>query len=371
MGGPVFNRSVEGVAAGTKVYGVRGRSDRENGVGVLGLGSFFGVSGRGENGLAGVNGESVNGWGVRGVSDKSEGVMGFSNSRSGVKGQSNSGSGVRGFSDSHDGVSGQSNSGVGVSGVSDSGDGVHGFANSGSGVGGRSPSGIGVRGESDTNAGVHAISNRIAGVGVRAWGLNDSTGVAAFSHGTAGIWLGGFSAGEFWGAVNINGNLTTSGTKSFKIDHPLDPSNKYLCHSSVESPDMKNVYDGVVVLDAKGEAVVVLAAWFEALNKEFRYQLTPISAPGPNLHIAEEIKNQRFKIAGGSPGMKVCWQVTGIRQDAWAQANPLVVEQDKLANERDFYLHPEAHGYPAQKSIVEARYAEELRQFREEQQKIT
>jgi hypothetical protein len=69
--------------------------------------------------------------------------------------------------------------------------------------------------------------------------------------------------------------------------------------------------------------------------------------------------------------MKVCWQVTGIRQDAKAQANPLVVEQDKLANERGYYLHPEAHGYPAQKSIAEARYPKELSQFRAEQQKIT
>ena len=115
----------------------------------------------------------------------------------------------------------------------------------------------------------------------------------------AGIWLGALYAGLFYGDVKINGNLTAS-TKSFKIDHPLDPSNKYLNHSSVESPDMKNVYDGVVVLDDKGEAVVVLAAWFEALNKDFRYQLTPIGAPGPNLHIAKEIENQRFKIAGGS-----------------------------------------------------------------------
>src|SRR5207302_10508424 len=124
---------------------------------------------------------------------------------------------------------------------------------------------------------------------------------------------------------------------------------------------MKNVYDGVVDLDAKGEAVVVLAAWFEALNKEFRYQLTPIGAPGPNLHIAEEIKNQRFKIAGGSSGMKVCWQVTGIRQDARAQAHPVIVEQDKTTSERGLYLHPELYGHSSDKSVILAPYGKKLK----------
>ena len=90
------------------------------------------------------------------------------------------------------------------------------------------------------------------------------------------------------GKVRITGNLEKAGG-SFKIDHPLDPSNKYLRHSFVESPDMKNVYDGVVALDEKGEAEIDLPDWFSALNKDFRYQLTAIGAPGPNLYIAEEI----------------------------------------------------------------------------------
>ncbi len=132
---------------------------------------------------------------------------------------------------------------------------------------------------------------------------------------------------------------------------------------------MKNVYDGVAVLDAHGEAVIDLPAWFEALNKEFRYQLTPIGAPGPNLYIAEEINNHHFKIAGGATALKVCWQVTGIRQDAWAQANQFVAEQDKPASEQDHYLSPEAYGYSLEKSIVGVRHPEILRQFIENQQR--
>ena len=108
----------------------------------------------------------------------------------------------------------------------------------------------------------------------------------------------------------IHGPLEKPGGQ-FKIDHPLDPANKYLYHSFVESPDMKNVNDGVVALDDKGEAEIQLPDWFSALNKDFRYQLTAIGAPGPNLYIAEEIsdaitrygnsssnRNSHFKIAG-------------------------------------------------------------------------
>ena len=92
------------------------------------------------------------------------------------------------------------------------------------------------------------------------------------------------------GRVFIRGPLEKPGG-SFKIDHPLDPANKYLYHSFVESPDMKNIYDGVLVLDENGEAEIDLPDWFGALNKDFRYQLTAIGAPGPNLYIAEEISD--------------------------------------------------------------------------------
>jgi hypothetical protein len=44
------------------------------------------------------------------------------------------------------------------------------------------------------------------------------------------------------------------------------------------------------------------------------------------------LSDNRFVIAGGSAGMKVSWQVTGIRADAWALANPLKVEEEKTGN---------------------------------------
>ena len=197
--------------------------------------------------------------------------------------------------------------------------------------------------------------------GVRALGSFAGAAVVAESNGVTGTGIlaaGPTLAGQFNGNVDINGDLNVSGAKSFKIDHPLDAAKKYLYHASVESSEMKNIYDGVVVLDARGEAEVTLSAWFDALNTDFRYQLTAIGAAGPDLYIAEEMSANRFKIAGGRPNMKVCWQMTGVRQDAWAKANPLPVEQDKPAQEQGYYLHPELYGESDEKSIVRARYPE-------------
>jgi hypothetical protein len=181
------------------------------------------------------------------------------------------------------------------------------------------------------------------------------------------------------GEVTVNGRLIKR-AGSFKIDHPLDPANKYLSHSFVESPDMKNVYDGVVVLDNKGEAEIELTDWFGALNKDFRYQLTAIGAPGPNLHIAEEISdgvtncsssnnknnNSHFKIAGGTSGMKVSWQVTGIRKDPYAKAHPIQIEEDKPDKERGYYIYPDLYGKAAQKGISRLFFPEEEERKKQE-----
>lgn len=161
-------------------------------------------------------------------------------------------------------------------------------------------------------------------------------------------------AGYFQGKTHINGTLSKLGG-SFKIDHPLNPANKYLQHSFVESPDMMNVYNGNAILDEAGEAIVTLPDYFDALNRDFRYQLTSVGAPAPNLHIASRIgaaglPNQ-FTIAGGAPDTEVSWQVTGIREDPWANAHRIEVEVDKPANEQGYYLTPVEHGMAASAGI--------------------
>ena len=142
--------------------------------------------------------------------------------------------------------------------------------------------------------------------------------------------------------------------KNFKIDPPLDPANKYLIHPCVESAEAVNLYQGNVVLDPNGEAWVTLPEWLETLNKDFRYPLTAIGAPAPNLHVAEEIQNNRFRIAGGNAGLKVSWQISGVRNDAWAKAHAMEAETVKPDSERGYYLHPELHGQSAKKGIERA-----------------
>jgi hypothetical protein len=153
-------------------------------------------------------------------------------------------------------------------------------------------------------------------------------------------------AGVFDGDVDVSGILFKGGG-AFRIDHPLDPENKYLAHSFVESPDMKNIYDGVAVFDEAGVAVVTLPDWFEALNGDFRYQLTPMGAAFVP-YVAEEIAGNQFKVGGGIPGKMVSWQVTGIRHDAFANANRIQVEELKPDAAAGTYLHPEAFGKPAE-----------------------
>jgi hypothetical protein len=151
----------------------------------------------------------------------------------------------------------------------------------------------------------------------------------------------------------VFGTLTAN-SKNFVIDHPLDPANKYLAHASIESSEQACVYSGNIVLDDKGEAVVNLPVWVEALNEDFRYQLTCVGRSAP-VYIADEVANNQFRIGGGTAGMKVSWQLTGIRKDAWAKAYPLVVEQDKSEEEKGYFRHPELFGSDQQHSIAHLR----------------
>ncbi len=156
----------------------------------------------------------------------------------------------------------------------------------------------------------------------------------------------------FTGNVTIEGDAAITGTVSkgsgsFVIDHPLDPKNKLLYHSFVESPDVKNIYDGIVMLDHRGEATIILPHYFDALNGDVRYQLQPIGAPMPNLYVKIEEANNRFTVAGGEPSSRVSWQVTGIRHDPYILANPIIVEVEKGPNApyaQGTYVHPQVYG---------------------------
>jgi hypothetical protein len=331
-GGANSGTGVIGFGAGADGPGVRGIGSGGPNTGPAGP---AGVYGQGGNGAPGVNGQGGNGApGVVGQAGAgiADGVDGFATGNF---------SGVAGF--------GGPNAGTGVFGLGGTltlpdqppltGPGVRGIGGSGPNTVPQSSNGlvspVGVYGQGASGAdGVRGVAGQGPG-GPDSW-------AGVHGVGGAGPPAPGFPAsfaGLFDGAVQINGNLSVSGTVTkgggaFQIDHPLDPTNKYLVHSFVESPDMKNIYDGVAVANALGEVTVELPEYFDALNKNFRYQLTPIGAPTPNLHVKQELIENRFTIAGAAPGQRVCWQVSGTRKDAWALANPIVVEREKPKSER-------------------------------------
>jgi hypothetical protein len=338
----VIGRSLQGSgvqAQSESAYGVLGVSF---GVAPDGNG-VFGTSTTGGNGVVGyvgtatgVVGASASGDGVSGVSGTGNGVVGENYSQpgdpvdplpAGVLGQSELGNGVTGESTSGSGVFGLNDgaeSGVWGSNCSnDAGIGVKGTSLAGSGVAATSLLGDGVYGDTILGNGVEGFSSRGAGV----LGENDSGGYA----------------GVFLGNVRITGNLSKAGG-GFEIDHPLDPENKYLRHSFVESPDRLNIYNGTVTTDDSGEAAVVLPDYFNALNYQCCYQLTVIGQFAQAI-VAEEVgQDNEFTIKTSEPRVTVSWQVTGIRQDPWALANRVEQEAEKIGEELGRYLHPRLWG---------------------------
>jgi hypothetical protein len=151
---------------------------------------------------------------------------------------------------------------------------------------------------------------------------------------------------DFTGDMTITGNLTVTGNiakggGTFKIDHPLDPTNKYLVHSFVESPEMMNVFSGNVTTDASGYATVTMPSYFEAANKDFRYQLTVMGSFAQAI-IKEKVSNNKFVIQTNNPNVEVSWQVTSVRADKYANKNRVVPELEKEL--KGTYIHPELYG---------------------------
>jgi hypothetical protein len=300
------------------------------GTGVHGFGGpgFIskGVSVAGGIGVEGIGGSSQ--FGEGGVGMHAQGGQGLLDGNGGIGAQGEGGSPQRtGF-----------HAGAGVVGTG----GTTIFGNGGVGVGAIGGSGTG--------------NDQKGGVGILATAGKGDLGA------TDGL------AGEFDGDVRISGSLV-KGSGSFKIDHPLDPGNKYLSHSFVESPDMMNVYNGNITTDSNGDAVVQLPEYFAALNRDFRYQLTAIGTTFTDSIVAEEIRDNHFSIKTSLPNVEVSWQVTGVRQDAYANRNRVSVEENKSDAESGLYLHPEAFDQPVEKSILMSKQPEILRHIAESSRK--
>ncbi|MBK9189702.1 MAG: hypothetical protein IPM33_12190 [Phycisphaerales bacterium] len=260
---------------------------------------------------------------------------------------------------------------VGVQGQADSpqGTGVLGWAQATTGatygVWGRanSPAGIAVAGEhlattgaatgvlgtvtstTDEATGVYGGASGATGNTTGVWGVTASTstgatGVYGEAVATTGLTFGvcGSNGGTQGYGVFALGDIGATGVKEFVIDHPLDPANKLLHHYCAEGPKPFNIYKGNATLDEGGEAWVELPSYFEAINTNPTYQLTAIGAPAPMLHVAQPVKNGRFMIGGGEPGMQVSWCVTGERNDERMRTRPVLDESDKPESMRGVLL---------------------------------
>ncbi len=235
------------------------------------------------------------------------------------------------------------------------------------GVGSYGASNYGLHGQSYggiEGKGVFGLASGASYEGVGVSGLssgNPNLALGTYGGATASAWGYGVF-GEAWGnsitnwaayfvgAANVTGDFF-SGSPAVRIDHPLDPENKYLQHSQMQSPDMLNVYTGNIITDSNGDADVTMPDYFTAINSDFRYQLTVVGQFAQAI-ISGEIQDNRFSIKTDKPNVKVSWQVTGIRQDKYAQAHRVETEVAKLPQEAGKYLHPELYGFGPDRSTT-------------------
>jgi hypothetical protein len=385
---------VLGTAASPGGRGVQGSNTATNGTGVYGVANN-GVTAKG------VWGRTVNGGqnharagGVYGEATGSGTGVSAYNASGGYGVEATGSIAIRGYTTGSGfiGVAGESATygvvGYGAYGTIGNGTtvGVHGYAQSPTATAVAAEGGTtGVRAITSTNYGVEAKAkygvraegSATDGIGVDALGLTaiqatggtqgvvatganfglsgtGSTGVLGFGDDIGVYGQGGSFAGDFAGNVRVSDVLEVNGSKAFVIDHPSDPANKTLAHSCVEAPEVMNIYRGAATLDDRGRATVRMPGYFRAINTDFGYQLTPVGAAAPELHVAREIERNSFAIAGGTPGLKVCWVVTAVRSDAWAKAHPFRVERRKRRKDHGTYLHPELYGRPQSEAVNRA-----------------
>jgi hypothetical protein len=351
-----FAGNGDGKAGGNGVTGLGGNSNSSGGgAGIVGAGGNT-DSGPGGPGISVFGGSSNSGFGGAGVTALGGRSAGTGNQARGGDGVVATGGNV--------GTNGKAGDGVVATGgdYPEGGTPGHGVVatgghHRGSGVVAMGADELG--GTFDGGEGVSALGGASSGAG-----RSSGNGIVAI----AGNNLNGADkgiAGFFIGSVRILGDLNVNGTKNFRIDHPLDPENKYLVHAAIESSEVLNIYSGNITTDGNGEAVVSLPAWFEVLNKDLRYQLTVIGTFAQAI-VAEKAKGNRFVIKTNGPNVEVSWQVTGVRSDAVMLKRPFKPEEEKSERERGTYLNPEAYGQPEERGVEWMRHFELMQHLKQQ-----
>lgn len=227
------------------------------------------------------------------------------------------------------------------------------------------------------------------GYGVYGIGVNGVVGETNYSQGNA-IWGENYDAvaplgngigvagkgyygvigedrylGSVTGAYGVfsNGNFAATGTKSFIIDHPSNPENKFLRHFSTESNEVLNIYRGNAVFNENGEAIITLPEYYDDINKNPSYNLTPVGGFA-QLYVKEEISGGTFIIGGGTVGQKVSWTIYAERNDRYLQEYPAQrdVELEKREGQKGTYLMPQLYGQPTEKAMIQSKGKTEVEQ---------
>lgn len=266
--------------------------------------------------------------------------------------------GVLGFGQVNSTTNGISYGVVGqaTSGGSKYNTGIFGYARGATGTNARNWGVLGVSDDPNSAAAVLGIADPVGGSnghGLEGDVLSGTDQIGVFGYTMAST--ASDYAGYFLG--NLYATTASSGIKAFKIDYPLDPENKYLFHSSVESNEMMNVYSGNVTTDAQGNAIVLLPEYFQSLNKDFRYQLTCINEFAQAI-VGEKIRNNQFTIRTDKPNVEVSWMVTGVRQDPLANKYRIKDVVDKPESEKGTYLVPELYGKTMDQAAHKPSYLE-------------
>jgi hypothetical protein len=349
------NTGVYGTYAGsgnTASGGIFQVATTDGGIGMIALNGSPSTAQTNFGGLSFSLGGSANNYGLQGVVGDGSGTV---NTWTSVDVTT---AGLYGYNESTTGGAGSYGYGVqGVVGLTDytNGYGVFGrnfgANNAGFQVGVLGDGGHGVWGQSQNNGGV-GVYGLINPTGTN-FNYSQTAGVAgAIAPDGAGVV--GEGAFPNWGVVAV-GDLGATGTKTFIIDHPEDPANKGLRHFSIESDEVLNVYRGTVEFDGNGNALITLPTYFDDININFSYQLTPVGAPSPGMYVSKEIQGNEFEVAGGSPNAKVSWTVYAERNDKYIQENPnaKIAEFDKPDYNKGKYYDPKTHGVERSKGIIQ------------------
>ncbi|MBV6457819.1 MAG: hypothetical protein HONBIEJF_00939 [Fimbriimonadaceae bacterium] len=338
----IFARN--GTTSGSAVA-IHGRSSAFSGIGVFGevnstasgtsSGGYFSsrsTNGRGVYGAALAATGAATGGRFESMSSTGIGVYGETLATTGVnyggyfEGASNMSRAAVGWATATTGTT------YGMLGQADStnGRGVAGFATASTGIayGGRFES------DSTSGRGIYALATSTTGT----------------NYGVRGATNSGSGYGIF-----ADGDLGASGSKSFRIDHPLDPENRYLLHYASESPYPQNFYSGNVVTDSRGYAWVELPSYFSSINANFKYQLTVLddsdSTDFVMAKVSKEIRGNRFQVRTSAPNTKVSWRIEADRSDLYMRRKKPAAEVEKLGEERGRYQQPELYGQPGSSSL--------------------